>query len=158
MSVSIELRPLTRDGANAAIKQWHSHHKPVRSHRFAIGAYVGEVLVGAVIVGNPIAAALAADPCVGEVLRLVTNRHPHVASRLLGAARRAAQAMGYRKLISYTREDELGTCYRAAGWQAVARVDGEAWNHGNKAHRWLPGLYVPTTEVVDRVRWEVRCA
>lgn len=29
------------------------------------------------------------------------------------------------------------------------------WDGGNKADRWLPGLYVPTTEIVDRVRWEV---
>lgn len=155
MRDEIIVRPLTRDAANTLVSLWHSHHKPVRSHRFAIGATVRDELVGAVIVGNPIAAALARDPCVGEVLRLVTNGHPHAASRLLGAARRAAQAMGYTRLISYTRADERGTCYRAAGWKPLAKVDPERWDHGNKADRWLPGMYTPTTEVIARVRWEV---
>lgn len=152
----IAVQPLTRDGANQLVSRWHSHHKPVRSHRFAIGALIDEQLVGAVIVGNPIAAALQKSPIITfEVLRLVTDRAPHVASCLLGASWRSAAAMGVQRMISYTRVDELGTCYRAAGWLPVARVDAEDWNHGNKASRWLPGLYEPTTERIDRIRWEI---
>lgn len=71
------------------------------------------------------------------------------------AAWRCAEAQGVHRLISYTRVDEPGTCYRAAGWVAVALVDGREWDTGNKADRWLPGLYQPTTETVDRVRWEI---
>lgn len=62
--------------------------------------------------------------------------------------------MGIRRLISYTRVDEAGTCYRAAGWVAVEIVKGGAWVN-NTSGRWLPGLYVPSTEIVDRVRWEI---
>lgn len=152
----IEIRPLTRDAANAAILAWHRHHKPVRSHRFAIGAYVDGRFVGAVIVGNPVAASLARDPLICEVTRLVTDGEtPHAASRLLGAARRAARAMGFTRIVSYTRKDEAGTCYRAAGWTPVAAVKGREWAGVNKPLRWLPGLYEPATEIIDRVRWEV---
>jgi hypothetical protein len=153
---AIVLQPLTRDGANELITRWHRHHKPVRSHRFAIGALLEQQLVGAVIVGNPIAAELQKSPIITfEVLRLVTDRAPHVASRLLGASWRSARAQGVLRMVSYTRVDELGTCYRAAGWRPVARVTGRDWTTGNKADRWLPGLYRPSTEVVDRIRWEI---
>lgn len=155
----IVLQPLTRDGANELVTRWHSHHKPVRSHRFAIGALLDEQPVGAVIVGNPRAAALQNGAIITfEVLRLVTDRTPHAASRLLGACWRSAAAMGVQRLVSYSRVDEPGTCYRAAGWRPVARVDAEDWNHGNKADRWLPGLYEPTTEQIDRIRWEIALA
>lgn len=151
----IELRPLSLAVANDAIRRWHRHHKPVRAHRFAIGACVAGELVGAVIVGNPVARQLARDPLVAEVTRLVTNGEvPHVASRLLGAAWRAAHAMGVTRMVSYTREDEPGTCYRAAGWIPVAEVRGREWAGVNKPGRWLPGLYSPATEIVDRMRWE----
>ena len=63
--------------------------------------------------------------------------------------------MGARRCVSYTRADERGTCYRAAGWVATALVDGREHTTGNRALRWLPGLYAPSTEIVDRVRWEI---
>lgn len=37
----------------------------------------------------------------------------------------------------------------------LADVKGRAWNTGNKAQRWLPGTSEPTTEIVDRTRWEI---
>lgn len=152
--MTLALRPLSRDDANALVRQWHRHHKPVVGHCFAIGCAFSDRLCGAVIVGRPVAPALQ-DGFTCEVTRLVTDGTPHAASRLLGAAWRAARAMGYRRMVSYVRADEHGTCYRASGWRPVADVRGEAWTHGNKATRWLPGLYEPTTEIVDRVRWEV---
>ena len=92
-----------------------------------------------------------------EVTRLAVGPDaPHcTASKLLGAAWRTASGMGCRRLVSYTREDEAGTCYRAAGWRATATVKPAEWTHGNQEGRWLPGLYVPSTETVPRVRWEI---
>lgn len=151
------IAPMIRDEANDAIDRWHRHHKPVRSCRFALGAFEGEKLRGALIVGNPNAPELAKVRTVMEILRSATpGDQPdlHAASMMLGAARRAARAMGCRRLISYTRADESGTSYLGAGFHRAALVDGREWNTGNKALRYLPGLYVPTTEIVDRVRWE----
>ena len=152
------VRPSTRDEANAVVLKWHSHHKPVRAHRFALAAEVFDEsdcpeLVGIVIVASPVARALN-DGRTFEVVRLCTNGYKNAASFLLGAAWRTCKAMGVRRLVSYTREDEHGTCYRAAGWRVTKQVRGEKWNHGNKSQRWLPGVYEPATEVVNRVRWE----
>ena len=149
----MRLRPFTRDEANRLIAAWHSHHRPVRSHRFAIGALECDQVVGVVVIGNPVARPLA-DGTTLEVTRLCTDGHPNAASFLLGAAWRAARAMGVRRLVSYTRADESGTCYRAAGWRPVAGVRGCEWTREAEL-RYLPGLFTPATETVDRVRWEV---
>lgn len=156
----IDVRPTSLAEANAVVARWHSHHRPVRGHKFSLVAEVQEhaeaptLLVGVAIIGRPVAQALD-NGRTYEVTRLCTNGHPNAASRLLGAAWRAAKAMGVLRMVSYTRSDEDGTSYKAAGWRRVAEVEGRPWCTGNKADRWLPGLYVPTTEVVDRVRWEV---
>jgi len=151
----IELRHLPRDAANEVITRWHRHHKPVRSHYWATGAWVDDELLGVVIVGRPVARALC-NGKTAEVVRLACRGgDSNVGSRLLGSAYRAARAMGFTRLVSYTRQDEPGTVYRAAGWHPCARVKGRAHAGGNRPGRWLPGLYEPSTEIVDRIRWEI---
>jgi hypothetical protein len=59
------------------------------------------------------------DGLTAEVTRLCTTGYPNTCSLLLGAAWRAARAMGYRRMITYTRADEPGTSLRAGGWQPV---------------------------------------
>ena len=153
----IQIRPITQKQSKAAVGAWHSHHKPHRGEKYSIGGFVGEVLVAVVVVGRPVSATLQVEPCTLEVTRLAVGPDaPHcAASRLLGAAWRSASGMGCDRLISYTRVDEAGTCYRAAGWVPVALTKAEDWDHGNKSLRWLPGLYSPTTEVIQRGRWEI---
>lgn len=160
----IVLVPLTRDGANEVVRRWHRHHKPVKGHRFAVGAVLevgSEDVVGCAIVGRPSAPTLD-DGYTFEVTRHCTRgveAHPedkNVASKLLGACTRAGEAMGVRLMVSYTREDEDGAAYRACGWVPYGPIRGKSWDTGNKADRWLPGFYEPSSEVVDRVRWEWR--
>lgn len=141
----------------AASTLWHRHHRPVRGFHFAIGAFVDGELVGVAIVGRPLAQALD-DGITRELTRLALSpAAPHnAASRLIGASWRAAKAMGVRVMVSYTRRDELGTCFKAAGWQRTGEVAGRPWITGNKRTRWLPGLYEPTTEIIDRIRWQIR--
>jgi hypothetical protein len=117
---------------------------------------MGGAIVAVVVVGRPVAEALASAGVL-EVTRLAVgpDAPPHTASRLLGAAWRTASGMGCRRLVSYTREDEKGTCYHAAGWRRTATVKPSTWTHGHQATRWLPGLYVPSTEIIGRVRWEI---
>lgn len=159
----IRIVPLELAGAQRMVTEHHRHHQKPRGHLFSIGAEhfdgpsAGE-LAGAVIVGRPVAQALQ-DGFTWEVTRLACRGgeiDKNVASKLLGAAATAAFARGIRLLVSYTRKDEDGTCYKAAGWVPVADVKGRGWDSGNKDQRWLPGLYEPTTEIVDRIRWEKR--
>lgn len=153
---ALTLRPATRAESREAVRAWHSHHKAHVGEIVAIGACVAGALVAVVVVGRPVAPALASAGVL-EVTRLAVGPDaPHcMASKLLGAAWRTASGMGCRRLVSYTREDEAGTCYRAAGWRATATVKPDAWDHGNQIARWLPGLYVPGAEIVARVRWEI---
>jgi len=119
------------------VRRWHRHHKPVRAHYFAAGAYDGDRLAGVIIVGQPVAPALC-NGLACEVVRLACDGEtPHAASLLLGAAWRAARALGFRRAVSYTRVDESGTCYHAAGWRRVARVKGRDWDNDAKPGRWL---------------------
>ena len=150
----LAIRYVPRRVHRAAVLAWHSHLAPAVGETLALGAHVGETLVGVVVLGRP---ALGLDDgLTWDVTRLAVGPEAprYTASRLLGAAGRATDVLGISRVVSYTRIDEPGTCYRAAGWRPVALVNGRAHDTGNRALRWLPGLYVPTTEVIDRVRWE----
>ena len=43
------------------------------------------------------------------------------------AAARAARAMGYQRIITYTLDTEGGVSLRAAGWHCAGRAGGTAW-------------------------------
>lgn len=154
------LRPLTLKQVNAVVAAWHRHHKPVRQMMFAIGAFVGEGLAGAAIVEWPKAEAFGTG-IVREITRVVTpnrarcTRPDGACSALSRACWRSAAAQGVRRMVTYTRIDEAGASYRAAGFVPTAIIKGRDWDNKNKPGRWLPGLYQPTTETIDRVRWEI---
>lgn len=154
MSDRIGLRPIGLRAANAFVMEWHRHHGRVVQACWCIGAFVDGNLVGVAIVESPKANALRAAGAL-EVTRLSTDGTRNVATRLLGRVTADALSTGVRRLVSYTRIDELGTCYRAAGWRPVATVSGRRWDEKSKPGRWLPGLFVETTETIDRVRWEI---
>lgn len=148
--------PITRAEAQKMVDEWHSHHDPHQGEKLALG-WMDESgrLVACVVAGRPVAGPLDIRT-TWEVIRLCVGPHAprYAASRLLGALGRAAEACGVRRLVSYTRIDETGTCYLASGWHPTARVKGREHTTGNRAQRWLPGLYEPSTEIIDRVRWE----
>jgi len=153
--VRIDLRPCTLTTAKPWIESKHSHHGKVKiRYLWAIAAYVNGDLVGVVVVGRPIAPEFEGRGIL-EAVRSCTDGYPNAASRLLGAAWGAAKSMGCRRMVSYIRADEEGTSYRAAGWVAVALVKGRPHNTGNRRGRYLPGMEPETTEIVDRVRWEI---
>lgn len=116
-------------------------------------------MVAALVLEVPKACALAAQGA-WEVTRLAVGPAAPkcTASLLLGAAWRCASACGSRRLVSYTRQDEEGACYRAAGWVAVATVAPQSWEDSHAAAGktlTMPGIREPSTEVVARVRWEI---
>lgn len=126
--MKLGLQPLALAAANAFVKQHHRHHGPVLGYKFAIGCTHGEQLVGVVIVGRPVARMLD-NGWTAEVTRLCTNGTPHVASMLYAAAWRAARAMGYRRLITYTLASEPGISLKAAGWRFLGVRGGGSWDH-----------------------------
>ena len=127
--MGLMLVPLTLAQANRMVATHHRHHKPVQGHRFSIGVADGPVLVGAAIVGRPVARAFQ-DGFTAEVTRLVTDGTPHAPSKLYAACWRAWRAMGGHRLITYVLASESGASVKAAGWREVytTRDRPEGWN------------------------------
>lgn len=117
--------PCTIKAAQAYVREVHRHHRPPQGGLFAVGVSVDGALVGVAIVGRPVARML-----------------------LYGAARRAARALGYRRLITYTLATEPGTSLRAAGWQCDGEAGGGSWSRPSRDRK----DHHPTAV---KVRWQV---
>jgi hypothetical protein len=118
--------PINRDDAHAFIRRHHRHHKPPVGDKFAIGVVDDtETLCGVAVVGRPVARKLD-DGKIAEITRVCTDGTRNACSMLYGACRRAALAMGYAHVITYTLPEEGGASLRAAGF----RFDGEAGGSG----------------------------
>jgi hypothetical protein len=145
---NLQLIPLNLDRANTLVLHWHRHHKPVAQSKFCIGVMdksSGEVC-GAIIVGRPVARLLADGKSL-EVSRCVTNGTPNACSMLYGAVARAAKALGYIRVWTYTRVDESGTSLRAAGWKLDdPAIRARSWNMPNRPR-------IDRTEIIGRQRW-----
>lgn len=114
--------------AAAFVSAHHRHHTPPVGHMFSIGAYRGETLVGVVMVGRPVA-RMRDDGQTAEVTRLcVLDGERNACSFLYGKAAKAALAMGFRRIGTYTLKRESGASLRAAGWIAIAEVKGRSWD------------------------------
>jgi hypothetical protein len=120
------LRPISLHDARLIVTQWHRHHEAPQGGKFALSVERGGVLCGVAIVGRPVSRALD-DGVTAEVIRVATDGTRNACSFLYGAAKRAAQAMGYRKVITYTLIDENGASLRGAGWTRDGISAGGGW-------------------------------
>ncbi len=147
--MSLRLVPVTLKDANHFVEAWHRHNQPVIGHKFSIGvADADDVLRGVAIVGRPVARHFD-DGMTLEVNRTCTDGTKNANSMLYGAAWRAAKALGYRRLITYTQADEGGSSLRAAGWEAVAtRKPKKGWSVPSRPRD--DSSYLSTT----RTLWE----
>lgn len=127
----LELTPVSLKEANAFVAAHHRHHRPVVGHKFSIGCSAGGALVGVAIVGRPVSRHLD-DGWTLEVNRLCTDGTKNACSILYAAAWRAARAMGYRKIITYTLASEDGASLRAAGWKCAGLAGGLRWTGQRK--------------------------
>jgi hypothetical protein len=66
---------------------------------------------------------------------------------LYAAAWRAAKAMGYRKLVTYTLASEPGSSLRGAGFRCVAEVRGRPWSCKSRPRD-------DNHPTKDKLRWE----
>lgn len=122
----LTLIPMSLAGANAFVAEHHRHHRPVVGHKFSIGCEKNGQLVGVAIVGRPVSRHLD-DGLTLEVTRLCTTGEKNACSMLYGAAARAAKAIGYRRIITYTLDTEDGASIRAAGWRCAGPAGGLRW-------------------------------
>lgn len=142
---SLALTPISLAEANQFVEDIHRHHKPVTGHKFCM-AVSDEEVRGVCIVGRPVSRVLD-DGWTLEVLRVATDGAANACSMLYGAAWRAAKAMGYRRLITYTLPEEGGASLRAAGWRCVGQAGGGTWNRKTRPR-------VDTHPLQAKIRWE----
>ena len=133
----LSLVPVSLKEANAFVEKHHRHHKSVVGHKFSLGCVKAGELVGVAIVGRPVSRYLDNGKTL-EVTRLCTTGEQNVCSFLYGAAARAAKALGYEKIITYTLDDEPGVSLRAAGWLCAGLAGGISWSGQRRA---TPGQY-----------------
>lgn len=134
-------------------RMWHrTHRKPPPGHKFSLGvANDLDVLVGVAIVGRPVGRKNQ-DGLTLEVNRTATDGTKNANSMLYGAAARAAQALGYRRVITYSQEGESGASLRAAGYRPVAELRPRAgWDTPGR-RRARQG-----NDNVRRILWERTC-
>ncbi|MEU0857488.1 XF1762 family protein [Streptomyces griseofuscus] len=120
-SPRLHVVPVRQKDAKDFVTAWHRHHRPPPGAVFCLGAAdeVG-VLRGVAIVGRPVARMLD-DGRTLEVTRTATDGTANVNSLLYGAAWRAAKALGYSRLITYSQAGESGASLRGAGWRVLAQ-------------------------------------
>ena len=127
--MNLRIVPIRFRDACEFVKIWHRHHQAPIGHIFSIGcATDDDVLRGVAMIGRPVARHYDNGSTL-EVNRTATDGTPNVNSCLYGAAWRAAKALGYSKLITYTQAGETGVSLRAAGWRVIGeRPARNGWN------------------------------
>lgn len=143
--MSLRIVPVSLKQANAFVARLHRHHPPTVGHRFSIGTIDTErqVLVGVAIVGRPVARMIDQERVV-EVTRLCTDGTKNACSLLYGAAARAASALGYCAIITYTLSSEDGASLRASGWWGEEdATDGRKWDNPSRPRVIRPSTMGP---------------
>lgn len=160
--MSLRIVPLTFRQVCAFVAVHHRHHKPPRGGKVFLGVRNGEGLVGVAVVGRPNARAydvsslgLLDAELTAEITRTCTDGTEHANSKLYGACRQVAKAMGYDRVITYTEAGESGASLKAAGFVQVRDLPPRKnWANSSQA---LKTLRDPTIrEGVARTLWEVR--
>ena len=146
------LVPCTITRAKEFVRNYHRHNKPPVGGLFAIGLKEEGSLVGVAIVGRPVARMLQdGETCEVTRLCVLPDAPRNASSKLYGAARRAAQALGYSRCITYTLQSESGASLRGAGWECKAfLLEREGWTCPSRPRG------AGTVDHTAKIRWETQ--
>ena len=142
----MQLTPITLTEANAFVLEHHRHHPPVVGHKYSIAVSTDRV-VGVVIVGRPVSRHMD-DGWTLEVTRCCTDGTPNACSMLYGAAWRAAKALGYKQLITYTLPSEGGASLNASNWRCLGTAGGGSWSRTSRPR-------VDTNTQQRKLKWAI---
>lgn len=140
----LAIAPITMSQANDFIAQHHSHSGPVSFQKFSLGCFdtpepdripvpARDHLAGVVVAHRPASRHLDDRHYTLEISRLCTDGTRMAASKLIAHAARAAFAMGYVRLVTYTLLTEPATCLKAAGWRLDGFTAAKSWDSGSRA-------------------------
>ena len=112
---TIYIIPASLQEANDYLAGHIRQYRPMQGCKFSVGCAMDGKLVGAAIVGR-----YRDDNQALQIDRIYTTGGRTAYGMLYGAAARAAQALGYWRIIAFLRLDRPDSALRAAGW---ARAD-----------------------------------
>ena len=153
--VPLRVVPVALSEVQKFVGTLHRHNQAPKRYRFAVGDQNAETgdLVGVAAAAQPVARLLDDGKTI-EVIRSCTDGTPNVNSMLYGAMTRAAKALGFERMITYTLESESGSSLKAAGW-TVDRTGlaPQTWNRPNRSRPDVDmfGSRLPPLE--NRIRW-----
>lgn len=140
--------------AQQFIKTHHRHNRPPRGCKVCVGMVSPEhiYLSGVLVIGRPNARAYD-DGHTAEVTRTCVIDCKNGNSFLYATARKLAALLGYRRLVTYTREGESGASLKAAGFKMVA-VRKPRKNWANSSVKLKEMRNGKDEEFVERYLWE----
>ncbi len=146
--------PISFKEACHFVAQFHRHNKPPRGHKFSISVREADIIHGVAQCGRPVARSFD-DGLTLEINRTCTDGAKNANSCLYGASLRVAKALGYKRIITYTRQDESGASLRAVGFVKVKELPARSsWAEASKKLKFIRD---PVGDGgVPRVLWEVR--
>jgi hypothetical protein len=154
--VSLTIGPVTKTDARRFVNDHHRLNEApnVAQCTLAVGLYDGKTLVGVATAGRPVARAL----CDGYTLELNRTCIEGVVdngnSRLYGAICRAAKALGYKKVITYTLHEESGTSLKASGFVRAHDVGSRSWHESSVARpRYDSNLFGERNNAANAAKW-----
>lgn len=130
--MSAELAPITVKAALRQVKAWHRHLPDLQGGLFAVQVVEPDSVfdgtfhcVGVGVVGNPPRVWQGERRAV--ISRVATPGYENACSMIYGALARAAKALGYHEIWTYTLPEESGVSLRAAGFQDKGLTAGGEW-------------------------------
>jgi len=114
----IYLVPLSLREANDFLAKHSRSYRPMRDCKFCVGCALDGELAGAAIAGR-----CREDGQAVQIDRIYATGGRTAYGMLYGAAARAAQALGYWKIIAFLPADRPDSALRAAGWVRADPVD-----------------------------------
>lgn len=130
----IAIAPCTVKAARKVVRAWHRDLPDIQGGLFAAQCVDGDgSCVGVAIAGNPSRVWQGQAKLV--IQRVATQGYENACSALYGALCRAAKALGYHEVWTYTLPHEPGTSLRAAGFMDMGLTDGGEWDRPSRARK-----------------------
>lgn len=143
------LRPISIRAAMKVVAELHRHLEPPQGAKFAIAATEHGRIVGVALVGFPPARmTMTREELTAEVTRVATDGTENACSFLYARAKRAAQALGYVKVITKTLPEESGASLRAVGATFTGMTRGGTWDRKNRRR-------IDKHPTTPKLKWEL---
>lgn len=142
-----QIKPITFKEACSFIAANHRHHKPTVGHKFSLGLYQGDKLIGVAVCGRPVSRHYD-DGLTCEINRVCTDGTKNACSMLYGACCRVAKEMGYQKVITYILQSENGASLKASNFICEGEAGGTHWTGGRNR-----GQSIPAEKKTRWIKW-----